>query len=104
MPKTGDCRDPKQTIRLLDDLEKIGFSDSAFNRLHHYRETGTVTTINAHRRYCEGLTHDFVEGSNNELVQRRLEIGWNAYKGGGFNSSQSAVFVALAEAAYSDTR
>ena len=103
MPEIDGHRDPQQTVRLLNDLEKIGFSDEAFNKVHHYRENGTFTTINAHRKYCESLTHFFNYGSNNCLVQRRIQIVLNAYRGGGFNSARPEVFVALADAAYSET-
>ena len=29
--------DPKQTLALLDELERLGFMDEAFWRLHHFR-------------------------------------------------------------------
>jgi hypothetical protein len=47
--------DPKKTIRLLDVLQGLGFSDEAFRLIHHFRLVGRNATINRHRRYCEGL-------------------------------------------------
>jgi hypothetical protein len=100
MARAGDYKDLRQTIKLLGALEKIGFTNAAFRKLHHHQEANRSTTIGAHRRYCEGLTHDFIEGSRNALVQQRLEIAWKTYRCGGFKSNPSRVFVALAEAAY----
>jgi hypothetical protein len=61
--------DPKKTIRLLDVLQGLGFSDEAFRLIHHFRLVGRNATINRHRRYCEGL-ETFADGGTNELVQR----------------------------------
>jgi hypothetical protein len=65
--------DPKKTIRLLDVLQGLGFSDEAFRLIHHFRLVGRNATINRHRRYCEGL-ETFADGGTNELVQRRLKL------------------------------
>jgi len=32
---------PEETLKLLDELEKFGFNDDAFWRLHHWRERRT---------------------------------------------------------------
>ena len=61
--------DPKKTIRLLDVLQGLGFSDEAFRLIHHFRLVGRNATINRRRRYCEGL-ETFADGGTNELVQR----------------------------------
>jgi hypothetical protein len=88
--------DPKETVRLLDELEPLGFTDHAFHALHHF---GNDATIRRHRAYCED--HDsFRADGNNELVQKRLRMVLAAYKAGGFRSGKPEVFVALAEATF----
>jgi hypothetical protein len=87
--------DPQETIRLLDELVDLGFSNDAFHVLHHF---GDDATIHAHRVYCEAH-ESFRANSNNELVQKRLRLVRNSYKAGGFRSGNPEVFVALARAA-----
>jgi hypothetical protein len=96
--------DSSLTLELLDKLEKQGFTDAAFSKVHHHREKGEDRTIQRFRTYIDRPTARFQERSNNALVHRRLEIVWNAYRGGGFTSRSSDVFVALAEAAYLEAR
>jgi hypothetical protein len=48
--------DPKETIRLLDELEKLGFTDEAFRLLDHFRLVDRDATIRRHRAYCDA--HD----------------------------------------------
>ena len=91
--------DPKRTIELLGELEKLGFNDWAFARLHHFRINGKRATIHAHRKYCEGIA-SFQGGGENEVVQRRLELVIDAYRKGGFQSGRSDVFAALADASF----
>jgi hypothetical protein len=74
--------DPVETIRLLDVLEGLGFTDEAFRLLHHFRLADRKATINRHRRYCEGHETFAVDG-NNELVQLRLKLVLQAYQAGG---------------------
>jgi hypothetical protein len=97
--------DPKESIRLLDVLERLGFTNDAFWRLHHFRIEGRKPTINAHRKYCAGISF-FADGSTNGLtnglVQERLKLVLQAYRGGGFKSGKAKVFAALAEAAFLD--
>lgn len=90
----------QKTLDLLDELEKLGFTDEAFGRLHHHRVTrNRLDTISAHRRYLtERRIGELRPGDTNERVQRRLELVLGAYRGGGF-SNGGPVFVALAEAA-----
>lgn len=90
---------PQRTIKILNDLKKNGFTNAAFCRLHHFRASGRKVTINAHKQYC-ATRSSFVNDGNNELVQQRLELVWDAYRKGGFKSSNSKVFIALAEAAF----
>jgi hypothetical protein len=64
---------PALTLELLDALDAMGFPDSAFRVIHHFK---APTTVAAHRRYCEDLVDE--EGrfrtNTNRLVQRRLEL------------------------------
>lgn len=95
----GTAMDPKETIELLDALEALGFTNEAFSKLHHFRLVGRNATIGRHRAYCE-KTSSFAADGTNELVQRRLRLVLDGYRGGGFGSGRLAVFVALAEAAF----
>jgi hypothetical protein len=89
----------QRTLDLLTALEKLGFEDSAFATLHHFRSTrGTEDTIEAHRKYCESHLSLRQDGTN-EKVQRRLALVLDAYLGGGFKSGRKEIFLALAEAA-----
>jgi lipopolysaccharide biosynthesis regulator YciM len=92
---------PQDTWNLLDELESLGFDDSAFALLHHFRERGESHAIAAHRRYCE-KTAEFRADLNNERTQRRLELVLRVYKGAGFRSHSHAVFRGLAEAAFAE--
>lgn len=89
----------KRTLELLDDLEKLGFENSAFAQLHHFRVTrGIDDTIEAHRKYC-GEHLSFQPGGLNDKVQLRLALVLSAYLCGRFSSGRKEVFVALAKAA-----
>ena len=93
---------PAQTIIVLEELCRLGFSDTAFRRLHHL---GAGASISAHRGYCEKLLRQgsgFRQGSRNGVVQRRLECVLGAYRGGGFASTSPAVFDSLASAAVAE--
>ncbi|MBN9602427.1 MAG: hypothetical protein J0G33_05795 [Afipia felis] len=90
---------PRETLRLLDELEALGFTSEAFARLHHFRLAGREATIGRHRSYCN-KTSTFAADGTNELVQRRLKLVLDSYQQGGFRSGHSAVFVALAEVAF----
>jgi hypothetical protein len=91
--------DPTATLQLLDALEALGFTDEAFSKLHHFSLVGRNATIARHRAYCE-KTSSFAADGANELVQCRLRLVLDSYRRGGFSSGRSAVFVALAEAAF----
>ncbi|TBR72120.1 MAG: hypothetical protein EPN64_18935 [Burkholderiaceae bacterium] len=92
-----DYTDPATTLRLLDDLQPLGFSDEAFALLHHFP---VPERIASHRRYCEALWEEGARfrTQNNPLVQRRLEMVLAMYKAGDFKSSVPAVFEHLARA------
>jgi hypothetical protein len=85
---------PEETLKLLDELEKFGFNDDAFWRLHHWREKKDRrrATIKAHRAYCE--KHEVFRTGENPLVQERLQKVLSDYK------SQPSYFNHLAEEAY----
>lgn len=90
---------PAHTLKLLDDLARLGFDDRAFARLHHWRATGKEETIQSFRTYCE--KHEvFQADGNNDRVTKRLELVLRAYTQGGFSSAKVEVFIALAEAAW----
>ncbi len=63
---------PRDTVKLLDALQKRGFTDNQFSRLHHLSRRGRVATIQAHRYYCSERISEFQENGTNVLVQRRL--------------------------------
>ena len=97
----SDYTDPAKTLKLLIELETMGFSNRAFSIVHHSREPQTIKT---HRTYCESHIHSgshFEKGTGgtNALVQRRLEIVLNAYLAGRFTCKSSALFEYLANAA-----
>lgn len=94
-----DTPNPAITLTLLDDLERLGFDDQAFARLHHWRAVGKDETIRAFRAYCE-KHDDFQADGNNARVAQRLELVLKAYTQGGFTSSRREVFITLAEAAW----
>jgi hypothetical protein len=92
--------DSSCTIRLLDELEALGFNDDAFARLHHFwqrpdEHPGRRSTINSHRLYCHRTTH-FRPDGNNARLQRRLEVVLERYRQGGFDNPSA--FHALADA------
>ncbi len=89
--------DPRRTVQLLDELQTLGLTDSAFAIVHHFDNE----TIERHRHYCLRTTR-FEPNGTNELVQRRLELVLRSYRGGGFASGRAAVFAALCEAAVAE--
>ena len=92
-----ECTDPKETLRLLDELESLGFTDKHFARLHHFRAKGRKDTIRSQRRYCE-KTGYFHPGSNNTRVQQRLAMVLNEYRA--TPNARSDRFIDLVEHAY----
>jgi hypothetical protein len=88
--------DPRRTLALLDELEELQFDDQSFALLHHFQNH----TIAEHRRYCEMQVQNdarFQVNGTNSMVQRRLAMILDAYKGGSF-SGGTKVFEALARA------
>jgi hypothetical protein len=86
--------DSERTLHLLEELEKMGFNDDAFGRLHHKRET-----ITGMRKYCvDHPTRSF--GEANERVYERLAFVLNASKELKLSRDQAQLFNTLAEAAF----
>ena len=85
---------PKQTLALLDELQKLGFDNEAFSRLHHFRHR-TKETIARHRYYCE-KTSTFRPDSANERVQRRLAFVLKAYR----EPNNTKTLIMLADTAF----
>ena len=90
---------PKKSLELLDNLVALGFTDSAFARLHHFRLKGRRARISGHRKYCKRIESFHGDGQN-ERVQRRLKLVLSAYRRGGFHSADQRVFEALADASF----
>lgn len=90
--------DPARTLHLLQQLEDLGMSDSAFSILHHFSKPESIAR---HRDYCQRLVDEGARfrTANNPRVQRRLEMVLAMYKAGGFASGHQGVFGHLAKAA-----
>jgi len=96
--------DPKRTVELLDELERLGLTDTVFERLHHFWQHPEANPqrhhkIHQHRIYCAmdmGEGH-FQAGRNNARVQHRLEIVSACYAA--YHPGDPSVFPQLADAA-----
>jgi hypothetical protein len=85
---------PKRTLALLDTLEKLGFNEEAFRRLHHQgTKRPREATITRHRAYCE-TTSEFQPDGTNARVQQRLVFVLETYR----KPDNTRNFIALAEA------
>lgn len=93
---------PEHTIELLDQLEELGFTDASFGLVHHLTRKGTKReTTRGMRRYCETRPADFQPDGNNDRLRRRLEFVLHSYREVfGLPAGKTAVFDALADAAY----
>jgi hypothetical protein len=96
--KRGDWTDPKKNLKLLDELEKLGFTDDAYWRVNNFRENGIKDTIRRHRRYCE-QTRSFRVDGNGARVQQRLTLVLERYRA--IPNAQPQLFITLADEAYS---
>jgi hypothetical protein len=83
------------TVELLDQMVAEGFTDPAFQVVHHW---GPRARIHAHRAWAEHVS-EFKPNGTNVAVARRLKLMWNAYQHGGFKSGKPEVWAALAIAA-----
>lgn len=70
----SDNTDPKCTVRLVNRLEKMGFSNDAFALLHHRREKGERETISGFRSYCANLNGRFRTASNRLVHDRLVQV------------------------------
>lgn len=71
------------TVDLLNQLVKLGFTDEYFDIVHHFEGE----TIDKHIKYCEKHNGSFQAGGTNEQVQKRLTIVLNTYVVGGFSNT-----------------
>ena len=62
-----DNQGPGETVKLLEELKAIGYTDQDFRRIHHME----WATIAAHLQYCRKVKY-FQRSSSNRLVQERL--------------------------------
>ena len=89
---------PQQTIAHVDELERLGFTDEAFSRLHHFRDGPHPENIfNGHDFYCEKTT-SFRKESNNVRVCKRLGFLLEYYRP--YHAGESESFPRLADAVY----
>lgn len=93
-PGGFDMVNPKATLELLDDLEKLGLTNEAFQKLHHLKDT-----IHGFRKWCEKKS-SFVAGGNNERVHERLKYVLERYRERGLPPGKTEVFSELAERAF----
>jgi hypothetical protein len=91
----------QETLRLLDELEKLGFGNAAFALLHFHRNDPKKksATIEGHRKYCRKHS-SFPAESNNARVQRRLALVLDRYLALRANSRSLAQFARLADEAF----
>lgn len=62
--------DPKETLRLIDELQRLyGLTQEHFRRLHHF---GPKSSLEQHIRYCEGTIR--FSSQTNAIVARRLAL------------------------------
>ena len=92
---------PRETLELLDRMERLGFNDEAFWRLHHRRKNGIHEKISSFRKYAKA-TGAFRLDGNNHLVHKRLELVLNWSEGRAPKSGRT--FEGLAEDAWSEIR
>lgn len=100
----------KRSLELLDELEKLGFNDEAYWRIHHFRVKDgkqKKDTIKAHRKHL----HDRAAGNDqltvtrtNMQVQQRLAWILETYVAEGQPAGNQTRFVELAEKAWNDNQ
>jgi hypothetical protein len=86
---------PAESLRLLAELDKLAFPDSAFAILHHFEKPQKVST---HRAYCRKLIGENGEfrTDTNRLVQKRLALMLRICEAAKFRNRSPAVFELLA--------
>ena len=86
---------PKETIRLLEELRSLGFTDDDFRIVHHQR----AATIRSMTNYCERIGA-FRANDANDRVRERLRLVLSQYKNRGpAGSAAPGVFAAFAREA-----
>jgi hypothetical protein len=90
--------EPTRTIELLNALASYGFPDSAFSKLHHFKQPERIAS---HRRYCEDLAEEGgrFRTNSNRLVQRRLELVLKIIQSSPITNREKATFDLLAQLA-----
>lgn len=91
--------DPRRSIEILDELVALGFTDHAFQLLHHSRSRGWRDTIAGYRAYC-GKVSSFRKNGDPERDHRRLEFVLREYRRGGYEPGLAEVFANLANTAF----
>lgn len=85
----------QETLRLLDELEPLGFDDDAFSTLHHFDKE----TIASHRAYCKKGETFSLQKPSNIIVQQRLRFVAEACRALGGRPLKSETFFRLAKIA-----
>jgi hypothetical protein len=80
-----------KTAMFLRELEKHGFTEAAFRKLHHFGEKARLKSF---RKYSERV--DFRANGTNAVVEQRLELVLRSFLLGGFTKPEA--FIHLAEA------
>lgn len=62
-----DRDDPKAALRLIREMQKLGFTQDHFRQLHHF---GPRASLAAHIKYCDGTGRFTAE--TNRIVSDRL--------------------------------
>lgn len=97
-PRKSSAAVPAETLRLLDELQSIGFDNQSFSILHHVEDE----SLTKYRSYCErqqAAGAKFLQNASNEHVQLRLAMVLGAFRGGDFPPGVPAVLECLARAA-----
>ena len=63
---------PRDTLRLLDELQKLGFLDEHFAKVHHWRKKKKSENIASHRGYCERVGSFLPDQDNERVAQARI--------------------------------
>ena len=85
-------------MQRLDELEKIGFGDTAFSRLHHFCTKKRAETIGGFQGCCLKRA-SFRRGSNLRVVER-LRYVFDEYCRSGSPPGDGARLEALADKAF----
>lgn len=83
----------ERAIELLDKLEPLGFTDPAFDALHHRNQD----SIAKFRGYLPRVGNDFVPNGTNCDVVHRLGLVYSMFIASGLTKGTEEIFVALAK-------